>query len=45
MYDLPSQDNVSKVVVDEKTIAGEAEPLLIYENPDVQVAPPKAMPE
>jgi ATP-dependent Clp protease ATP-binding subunit ClpX len=45
MYDLPSQDNVSKVVVDEKTIAGEAEPLLIYENPEVQVAPPKAMPE
>jgi len=43
MYDLPSQENVSKVVVDEKTIAGEADPLLIYESPE-PVAP-KAMPE
>ncbi|MDP2227417.1 MAG: AAA family ATPase, partial [Moraxellaceae bacterium] len=43
MYDLPSQENVAKVVVDEKTISGEAEPLLIYEAPEV--APPRAMPE
>ncbi|MFN3586131.1 MAG: ATP-dependent protease ATP-binding subunit ClpX, partial [Moraxellaceae bacterium] len=43
MYDLPSQENVSKVVVDEKTIAGEAEPLLIYESPDPVAS--KAMPE
>jgi len=42
MYDLPSQEGVSRVVVDEKTITGEAEPLLIYENPEPA---PKAMPE
>ena len=30
MYDLPSQEGVSRVVVDEKTITGDAEPLLIY---------------
>ncbi|MFZ5561270.1 MAG: ATP-dependent protease ATP-binding subunit ClpX [Pseudomonadota bacterium] len=42
MYELPSLENVSKVVVDEKAIAGETEPLLIYENPE---AAPKAVPE
>jgi ATP-dependent Clp protease ATP-binding subunit ClpX len=42
MYDLPSMDSVSKVVVDEKTIAGEADPLLIYANPETA---PKAVPE
>jgi ATP-dependent Clp protease ATP-binding subunit ClpX len=45
MYDLPSQENVSKVVVDEKAISGESEPLVIYANPDPVVATPKAMPE
>ena len=30
MYDLPSIDNVSKVVVDENVIKGEAKPLIIY---------------
>ncbi|EGV51064.1 ATP-dependent Clp protease ATP-binding subunit ClpX [Candidatus Endoriftia persephonae] len=30
MYDLPSMDNVSKVVLDESVIAGETEPLMIY---------------
>jgi ATP-dependent Clp protease ATP-binding subunit ClpX len=33
MYDLPSLDNVSKVVVDETVIEGEAEPYILYENP------------
>ncbi|MGE4159914.1 MAG: ATP-dependent Clp protease ATP-binding subunit ClpX, partial [Planctomycetota bacterium] len=42
MYDLPSKEGVSRVVVDEKTITGDAEPLLIYENPEPA---PKAMPE
>jgi ATP-dependent Clp protease ATP-binding subunit ClpX len=42
MYDLPSQEGVSRVVVDEKTITGDAEPLLIYENPEPAS---KAMPE
>lgn len=32
MYDLPSMSGVSKVVIDEGVIEGEAEPLLIYEN-------------
>jgi ATP-dependent Clp protease ATP-binding subunit ClpX len=30
MYDLPSLDNVSKVVVDENTVNGDHKPLLIY---------------
>lgn len=30
MYELPNMENVSKVVVDENTIAGKAKPLLIY---------------
>ncbi len=34
MYDLPSEDNVSKVVVDEAVVNGEAEPYLIYDNPE-----------
>ncbi len=32
MYDLPSMNGVSKVVIDDGVIEGEAEPLLIYEN-------------
>ncbi|MCD8548400.1 MAG: ATP-dependent protease ATP-binding subunit ClpX [Aeromonadaceae bacterium] len=38
MYDLPSQDSVSKVVIDESVIKGESAPLLIYENHERQVA-------
>ena len=32
MYDLPSLDDVSKVVVDESVIEGEAEPFILYES-------------
>ncbi len=32
MYDLPSLEGVSKVVIDDKVIKGESEPLFIYEN-------------
>src|SRR6056297_1259908 len=32
MYDLPSTENVSKVVVDEAVINGESEPYLMYES-------------
>ncbi len=32
MYDIPSMDNVSKVVIDEAVIGGEAKPYLIYEG-------------
>jgi ATP-dependent Clp protease ATP-binding subunit ClpX len=38
MYDLPSMDEVAKVVVDEAVIAGESEPLMIYEHSDKQLA-------
>ncbi len=34
MYELPSSKNISKVVVDESVINGEAAPYLIYENSD-----------
>ncbi|MCQ8896209.1 ATP-dependent Clp protease ATP-binding subunit ClpX [Limnobacter humi] len=32
MYDLPNEGHVKKVVVDEPTIKGEGQPLLIYED-------------
>ncbi|KAE8177989.1 ATP-dependent protease ATP-binding subunit ClpX [Photobacterium carnosum] len=38
MYELPSQDGVSKVVIDESVINGESEPLLIFENTETQEA-------
>ena len=39
MYDLPSHQNVAKVVVDENTITNGAKPLLIYhEQPKVSGA-------
>ena len=34
MYDLPSTDDVKKVVIDETVIRGESKPILIYENSD-----------
>jgi ATP-dependent Clp protease ATP-binding subunit ClpX len=36
MYDLPSMQNVSKVVVDEAVIKGEAKPFIVYENADAK---------
>jgi ATP-dependent Clp protease ATP-binding subunit ClpX len=32
MYELPGMENVTKVVVDESTITGEAKPILIYSD-------------
>ena len=32
MYELPSTDNISKVVVDESVVNGEAEPYLVYKS-------------
>ena len=32
MYELPSLENVSKVVVDEASVSGESKPLVIFEN-------------
>lgn len=34
MYELPSQDNVQKVVVDERSIQGESAPYLVYDTAD-----------
>jgi ATP-dependent Clp protease ATP-binding subunit ClpX len=38
MYDLPSNPDVAKVVIDETVIKGESAPLLIYENTDKKAA-------
>ncbi len=38
MYDLPSLESASKVVVDDATINGEGKPYIIYESGDSQVA-------
>ncbi|MBE9537857.1 MAG: ATP-dependent Clp protease ATP-binding subunit ClpX [Proteobacteria bacterium] len=32
MYNIPSQDDVSKVVIDESVINGDSEPLLVYQS-------------
>ncbi|MBL4680227.1 MAG: ATP-dependent Clp protease ATP-binding subunit ClpX [Pseudomonadales bacterium] len=41
MYDIPSVNNVSKVVVDANVINGLADPILIYENPEQAKAAPE----
>jgi ATP-dependent Clp protease ATP-binding subunit ClpX len=42
MYNIPSRDDVSKVVIDESVIRGDSEPLLVYQRKE----PPKlAAPE
>ena len=38
MYELPSLENVSKVVVDESVIEGDSEPFIVYENVPDSVA-------
>jgi ATP-dependent Clp protease ATP-binding subunit ClpX len=38
MYQVPSLEGVSKVVIDEGVITGDSEPLLIYENTEKQKA-------
>ena len=32
MYELPSMENVSKVVVDESVISGESDPYIVYDS-------------
>ena len=41
MFEIPSQSEVSKVVIDESVIEGKSKPLLIYENNEAtaKVAP------
>ena len=41
MYKLPSEEGVSKVIIDENVINGASDPMLIYENAEQ----PKAAPE
>lgn len=36
MYEIPSLKHVIKTIVDEKVVNGEAKPLLIYENDDLE---------
>jgi len=38
MYELPSLENVQKVVVDERAVAGESEPYLVYDSEPEQRA-------
>lgn len=38
MYQIPSQPNVVKVVIDGSVISGESEPILVYENSSPQKA-------
>ncbi|MSP26943.1 MAG: ATP-dependent Clp protease ATP-binding subunit ClpX [Methylococcales bacterium] len=38
MYELPSDTNISKVVVDESVILGKSEPLLVYETEQKKAA-------
>ena len=38
MYEIPSADNISKVVVDEAVILGDSKPYLVYENEKQAIA-------
>lgn len=38
MYDLPSQENLEKVVIDDSVINGEGKPLMLYEGTEKRVA-------
>jgi len=38
MYNIPSQADVAKIVIDESVIKGESEPLLVYESQDLAKA-------
>jgi ATP-dependent Clp protease ATP-binding subunit ClpX len=38
MYDLPSLENVSKVVIDESVVTGESDPIIMFESAETQLA-------
>lgn len=38
MYELPSLNNVSKVIVDESVVDGESAPIMVYENQEPDIA-------
>ena len=35
MYDLPTMQNVSKVVIDEAVAKGDSKPIILYENKEI----------
>jgi len=39
MYELPSMEDVSKVVIDGSVIGGDSDPILIYDNPKSKAVP------
>lgn len=41
MYELPTQGNIKRVVLDESAITGEGKPLLVYEDKNEQKSEPK----
>jgi ATP-dependent Clp protease ATP-binding subunit ClpX len=41
MYKIPSEEDVSKVVIDESVINGESEPLLVYNSTEQLKAAPE----
>ena len=41
MYEIPSNDNITKVVVDESVILGQSEPILVYESESKRTAAEK----
>ncbi len=41
MYEIPSNDNITKVVVDESVILGQSEPILVYESESKRIAADK----
>jgi ATP-dependent Clp protease ATP-binding subunit ClpX len=41
MYDIPSMESVSKVVIDASVIRGESEPLLVYKSSEQRKAAPE----
>lgn len=43
MYELPSLNHVSKVIIDESAIHGETKPIIIYENLDQNHGPQSAV--
>ena len=45
MYQVPSLDGLSKVVIDAASIRGDSEPLLIFENTNSEHPPSKAAPD
>jgi ATP-dependent Clp protease ATP-binding subunit ClpX len=32
MYDVPSQDNIQEVIINEEVVTGKAQPLVVYQK-------------